>query len=231
MNGNERTTPETLIRVGLRELARHRPDLALAPLRAAVDGTPAACADELSRALYWLSVALLRLDRKELALKSLASAQKLRRRGIARHVYLKRANEYGMPRRPSAELDDFYAFASIRLADYLTRKPRSRFDSEAEREAVMKMVAESWKVLRTSGKLAGLECGSKLQLFRSGEFGQTPLGMKAFASRGGNSQIAPARTRILSAAFGSSAAAPCVCGSGLPYHQCCGRTKSLGELQ
>ena len=38
----------------------------------------------LSRDLYWLAIALLRLDRSELAIRSLASAQKLRPRSLAR---------------------------------------------------------------------------------------------------------------------------------------------------
>ena len=94
-------------RRGQSELARHRPDLAVRKLRAAVDACPAAKAGELSRDLYWLAIALLRLDRPELAMRSLASAQKLRPRGIARTVYERRVNAYGMCRRSSPTLDDF----------------------------------------------------------------------------------------------------------------------------
>lgn len=217
----ERIDPETLIRLGIRELSRHRPDLALAHLRAAVDATPAACADRLSRALYWLSVALFRLDRKELGVKSLASAQKLRRRGFARSAYLTRSNEYGMPRRPTPELDDFYAFASIKMAAYLARKQRPRFESNAEREAVTLQVAEAWKELRNSGRLAGMECGAKLVLFRQFEvrFGRiTQIGL---------TRTGPG-SRLLSASFRSDPR--CSCGSGLNWTRCCGRTRGLTEL-
>ena len=49
----------------------------------------------LSRNLYWLAIALLRLDRSEIALRSLASAQKLRPRSLARLAYVNRVNDYG----------------------------------------------------------------------------------------------------------------------------------------
>lgn len=226
MERSERIDAETLIRLGLRELSRHRPDLALAHLRAAVDATPAACADRLSRALYWLSVALFRLDRKELGVKSLASAQKLRRRGFARSAYLTRSNEYGMPRRPTPELDDFYAFASIQMAAYLARKRRVRFESHVEREAVTLLVAQAWKDLLRSGRLDGVECSAKLVIFRQVEPGFDGVGM-AGTRAGGASGTMAAGTRIIRASFGSSGR--CSCGSGLDSARCCRRTRGLSE--
>ena len=102
MEKSEKPDTAQMLRKGLRELADHRPDKALDTLRQAVDAIPPACAEELSHALYWLSVALLRLDKRDLALKSLSSAQKLRRRSHARSMYLRSINGYGMPRQPTA---------------------------------------------------------------------------------------------------------------------------------
>jgi hypothetical protein len=42
--------------------------------------------------------------------RPLSSAQKLRPRGHARSIYLRSINGYGMPKQPTPELDDFYAF-------------------------------------------------------------------------------------------------------------------------
>jgi len=243
------------MRLGMRELARHRPDLALGHLRAAVDGTPAACSDELSRGLYWLSVALLRLDKNDLAIKSLASAQKLRRRGVARHAYLKRVNQYGMPRRATPELDDFYAFTSIQMAAYLSRKTRPRFDTAVERDVVLRLVSEAWLRLKQSSVLADMACGSKLELFHKSVPGLSGMGAaigQAFGQAIGqtlgaalsgavNLGIAAhaasgylAKTHVIRADFhrGTTikADARCICGSGLPYRLCCGRTPSLHEL-
>lgn len=222
---------------GLRELCRHRPDKALRLLREAVDACPAARPAELSARLYWLSVALLRLDRPELALKSLASAQKLRPRGFARAAYAARSNEYGMPRRARPELDDFYAFYSLQACRYLGSRPGGRFAAAAEKDAVTRLIAEAWTGLRASGRLAGLGPGGKLALFRS-----WPLAFPSFVSGGrvgvasgpqGPGQSGPRAAgpgAILPANFRRGAAVGpderCSCGSGLAYRCCCGRLSS-----
>jgi tetratricopeptide (TPR) repeat protein len=109
---------------GMRELSNHRPDQAIASLRQAVDSIPPSCSDELSQALYWLSVALLRLDERPLAIKSLASAQKLRRRGYARRLYLRSVNETAC-QAGRFRLDDFYAFTNLQIAYYLAESPKA----------------------------------------------------------------------------------------------------------
>lgn len=217
--------PDTsqLLRKGLRELSLHRPDRAVETLRQAVELIPPACAEELSHALYWLSVALLRLDKRELAIKSLASAQKLRRRGHARRIYLRNVNLYGMPRQPTPELDDFHAFMNIQIAAYLVRKSRHRFASHAEHDTVIRILLSTWKKLLESNTLTRLECGEKLQLFKRIKPDFPFFGL-------------PAANTIVAGSFGfysttqTSQPDRCVCGSGLPYTQCCGRVRGLGEL-
>lgn len=213
-----------LLRKGLRELAAHRPDKALETLRLAVDSIPPACSEELSRSLYWLSVALLRLDKRELAVKSLSSAQKLRRRGIARRLYLRNINEYGMPKQPTAELDDFYAFMNIQLAVYLVKKPRRRFDSLREREAVFQLLVGAWKKLKDEHFLADRECGEKLALFR-----RLRPDMPSFGF-GVDRHMGLRTVSFAAPAAAASGAERCSCGSGLPSRQCCNRVRSLSEL-
>ena len=167
MRYGRRAHRELDFRAGMRSLAEHRPDLALHSLRAAADDCPASDPAELCRDLYWLAQALLRLDRPELAVKSLASAQKLRPRGFARRLYLRRVNDYGMCRRSSVELDDFYAFYSLHACAFLNRKPNGRFDSNAEKDAVTRLIGDAWRNLLRSGKLDGLSSGKKLALFKS----------------------------------------------------------------
>ena len=224
MEKQEKPDSAQLLRKGLRELAMHRPDRAIGTLRLAVDAIPPACSEDLSHALYWLSVALLRLDKRELAVKSLASAQKLRRRGYARRVYLRSINDYGMPRQPTTELDDFYAFMNIQLAAYLAKKARNRFDSFQERETIFRIILDAWKDIRKGNLLLDRECGEKLLLFRRTR--------PSFPSFG----LGTSARVVIRAAFGtvqaagSNAARRCGCGSGLPFSQCCGRVKGLGEL-
>jgi tetratricopeptide (TPR) repeat protein len=210
-----------LFRKGLRELAHHRPAQALAFLRTTVELTPPSCESELSKALYWLSIALLRLDQRDLALKSLANAQKLRRQSHARQLYLRNVNEYGMIRRPTKELDDLYAFVSIQLSSYLIRRPNHRFVSEAEHSTVLKLILEAWRQLKGSPAFQSLECGEKLHLFRTLKIDFPRFHAYDTPSRHGESW--PPRSTIYNIKS-------CFCGSGLPHMQCCGRIQGLSEL-
>lgn len=210
-------------RAGMRALAAHRPDQAIRSLRAAAESCPATRPAELERYLYWLAISLLRLDRPELALKSLASAQKLRPRGFARAVYARRANDYGMPRRSSSELDDFYAFYSMQIGAYFTRKGEACFEDCAEKDAVVRLVGEAWRFLSHSGALSGLDASGKLACFRAAR-----LSFPAFRlSRSQISTTIPVDFRRKALLRGEER---CPCGSGLPYRRCCGRTASPGEL-
>jgi tetratricopeptide (TPR) repeat protein len=224
MDKQERQNEAQLLRKGLKELALHRPDKAIETLRLAVEATPPSCSDELSRALYWLSVALFRLDKRELAIKSLSSAQKLRRRGYARRVYLRSINGYGMQKQPTAELDDFYAFTNIQMASYLSKKPRRRFDSFQERETVLRIVIDAWKNIKASSILEDHDCCEKLVFFRHYKPGFPSFG------------LGEGQRRTIKANFGqdqiqqADPSQRCICGSGLPFGRCCGRVHGLGEL-
>jgi tetratricopeptide (TPR) repeat protein len=213
---------EVDFRRGRRELSLHRPDQAVRSLRKAVDQCPAARAGELSRKLYWLALALFRLDRPELAIRSLASAQKLRPRGIARSAYTVRVNDYGMCRRESRELDDFYAFYSLQACAYLGSKEQRRFDTSAEKDAVTRLIGDAWRSLSCSGKLAGLGTAAKLELFKSRVIAYPFFGMSGVP-----------RGRVMEADFRKGARVQgedrCKCGSGLPFMRCCGRIGSLHE--
>ena len=223
MQGQPKLGGGRALKEGMRQLRRHRPDLAVRSLRAATEACPASCSGELSQRLYWLAVALLRLDRPELALKSLASAQKLRPRGFARAAYRARVNEYGMPRRASRELDDFYAFYSIQVCSYLGRKEKPRFDSAAEKDAALRILGDSWRSLSRSGRLAGLSAGRKLILFREWRVAFPSFGMNDVPC----GKVVEGDFRAQRSLSGDER---CRCGSGLPFRQCCGRTASLREL-
>ena len=192
--------------------------------RTVIEALPVESAAELSRALYWLSVSFFRLDKAELAIKTLASAQKLRRRGIARDAYLTWVNGYGMIRRGKPELDDFYAYSSLQIGMYLGKKSVRRFDSLEEKDMVMRIVADAWKRLFTSGALTGKTCSEKLGLFKS----RKPV-FPSFRH-----DMKTAHRRLLRGEFGAAACTEnesrCSCGSGLPFCMCCGRIPGLREL-
>jgi len=211
-------------RAGLRALGRHRPDMAVRSLRAAAAACPASAAAALERRLYWLALALLRLDQAELALKRLASAQKLRPRGNARLLYLRMTNDYGMARRGNPDVEDLYAFYSIQTAAYFARKRRACFDDAAEKDAVVRLVGDAWLALSRSGVLRGLAPSAKIRLFR-----ESRVAFPTFAFTAGMP------CRVIKADFRAKASLRgeerCPCGSGLPYRQCCGRIAGLDELK
>lgn len=154
------------LRQGLRDLSGHRPDRAVGALRESLESCPAAKVGRVALVSYWLALAELRLDRPELALKSLAQARKLRPRGLGAKIYARRVNSYGMPRRSSSDVDDFYAFYSIQVCSFLSRKPGRRFGSESEKDTVTRLVSFAWQGLKGSGRLRGLGVEEKLALFR-----------------------------------------------------------------
>ncbi len=212
--------PGTGYSSGRRALARHRDLDALRLLRAAVDALPPG-SPLLSGRLYWLGIALLRLGRKDLAVKSLASAQKLAPRGHARALYGHMVNGYGMAKSSCEDHDDFRAFFSIQAARYLGE--RRAFRDELEREAVSHSLADAWLAISSSGLTEGLDCAGKLELFRKVD-ARIPATMSD--ARAESARIVPVdfrRERRIHPAD------RCTCGSGLPWRMCCGRTSSPSE--
>jgi len=133
------------------------------------------------------------------------------------------SNGYGMVRQPSPELDDLYAFYSVQLDRYLRTKPSRKIGTFAERDMIWDLLLEYWRKLKTSGKLAGKCPEEKLSLFR-----RTTVFFPSFVEPDwGDPSVIPVnfvRKQRL------SAAERCICGSGLPYLMCCGRTHGADEL-
>ncbi|NLJ45230.1 MAG: SEC-C domain-containing protein [Treponema sp.] len=215
MRGKNKDTLERSYRAGMRSLARHDSQSALRLFRAAVDGCPPDSHAALARYLYWLAIPLFRLGRSELAVKSLVSAQKLKPRGAARRLYRHMVNGYGMVSTGCMDKDDFRAFFSIQLRRYLSSRPGGRFRTEAERDAVARIIADAWLRLVGAESLSGRSCSDKLELFQAFEI---PFPFR-FLDR---AKVLPGNFRRRSLQRPDDR---CSCGSGLPYRQCCGRTQ------
>lgn len=128
-----------------------------------------------------------------------------------------------MPRRSRPELDDFYAFYSIQVCAYLSRKEKPRFDSVSEKDAVLRILGDAWRSMSRAGMLDALSAGDKLRLFRRHRVAFPSFGLEDIPCE----NVVPADFREKKVLSGDER---CYCGSGLPYRQCCGRTASLREL-
>jgi hypothetical protein len=213
------TRPVLAYMLGKRALAGHDPVTALRLLRLAVDACPAKRHTELSRRLYWLSIALRQLGKDGLAIKALSSAQRLAPRGRARDLYANFANGYGMPKSDCAEHDDYRAFCSIHIRRYLDTVRDRRFSSQEEIDAVLRIIADSWLRLNSNKAIVKVACEDKIDAFRETEI--------EFPSLRSMPKVANGRTITVNFMKGRTmdSADRCSCGSGLPYRMCCGRIR------
>jgi hypothetical protein len=205
--------------LGKRALAGHDPVTALRLLRLSVDSCPAEKHSELSRRLYWLSIALRQLGKDGLAIKALSSAQRLAPRGRARDLYANFANGYGMPKSDCAEHDDYRAFCSIQIRRYLETVQDRRFSSQEEIDTVLRIIADTWIKLNTKKAMHEAACEDKLDVFKETEI--------VFPTLRSMPRAASGRTITVNFRKGHAIdpSDRCSCGSGLPYRMCCGRTR------
>lgn len=217
-------------RRGLRSLSRHAPKDAVAAFRQAVDSCPVSERHDLARILYYLGLALHRSGSPSLAVKSWVSARRLERRGPVGRLHARMVNEYGMRRMLDPETDDFCAFQAAQVSRYLAKRGSGRFGSPAERDAVIDLIGDSWRLLRKSGVLVGLSPAKKMDLFRRARVDLPFLYMEdAFDQRKEPLRGDFRGSKSVGARITSDDRCPC--GSGLPYRRCCGRQASCVEVE
>lgn len=129
-------------------------------------------------------------------------------------------NEYGMPAQPDRELDDKAAFIAIHIMRYLHGKRSGRFGTLAEKDMINELVMEAWKDFRCGINLAGLATREKVSKIREYVIIFPTFSVPDLSYADDDN--------IFYADFRSDL---CSCGSGLPYMWCCGRIKSLDELE
>jgi hypothetical protein len=166
-----------------------------------------------------MGLCMAREGSMEACLRSLASSQRLRKRGFSRSLYARLSNGYGMPRRGSALEDDRAAFFSIQISRYLGRRIHGTFSSECERDMVYALVEDSWMELCRSGILSGRSHAAKMVLFKAVRI-VFPLPSPEAGMEDGIIDVDFRKGRPV------SLASLCPCGSGLSYLRCCGRLES-----
>ena len=209
---------------GLGALSKHHPAEAVHLLQQALESCPPSRTQELHRICFFLGIALRRLGFSQSAIKSWISCQRLNKRGHTRKMLLRLTNGYGMERQETVEGDDWQAFYSIQAARYLLNKNKRTFSVEAEKDMIGDLIKDSWSQLVTSGVLADKTSCDKLEVFRSV--------MIVFPTTIAAEPMAGEPVITVNFGTGRKVALTdrCICGSGLPFVQCCGRTPGKEEL-
>lgn len=210
----------------MRAVKHHDPARALPLMREAVSACPVFLHQELAKRLYWLSMVLFKLGREGPAVKALASAQKLGRRGHGRAMYNRKVNGYGMPRASCAEHDDYKAFFAIQVRRYLSSVPGRRFASQEEMEEILRLIAAAWVSLGKGKAQPAGTCADKLDAFREVQIDFPALRERTVPS-GSTATTLAANFRTGEPVHADSR---CPCGSGLAYSRCCGRIRMPFEL-
>ena len=209
---------------GLRSLARHRPAQAIHFLQMAMEKCPASRSRELYRICLFLGVALKRMGFCQSAIKSWTSCQRLNKRGHTRKMLARLTNSYGMERKANAREDDWQAFSSIQTARYLLGKNKRTFSTLAERDMIGDLIRDHWLTVISSGELEGKSSCDKLSYFRKVDIVFPSVGRLEMRTDplviGVNFQT---RKKL-------ELGERCMCGSGLPFALCCGRTPANEEL-
>ncbi|MFW5683576.1 MAG: SEC-C metal-binding domain-containing protein [Spirochaetota bacterium] len=176
----------------------------------------------LASLFYYLAVCLRKTGMRNRAVGSWVESARLEKRGHARRKLMRVTNAYGMARQPSRELDDQQAFYGVQLARYVRSKQSHRLGTRAEIDMIAELIDEYWHRLRDTLDLSRLSCEQKLALFRETlivfPFMSVPDALK---------------TDDVTVDFCHGrkphAGDRCVCGSGLPFRLCHGRTPGTDE--
>ena len=207
---------------GIHSLNRHAPGAALQYFCHALSDCPVSNSAELSRLLFYLGVTLKRMGFSNSAVRSWLASQRLKKRDTAKKMLKRFSNPYGMAKQGCEEQDDWQAFYSIQVLRYLKRVNRRSIADAVERRLLREIILGTWEELAASGCLAGKSSAQKCEIFRS-----LKIDFPFFFYPGSREAIVPVDFFSGKKLKGEER---CLCGSGLPFLACCGRTPGEDEL-
>ena len=207
---------------GIHAMSRHDPAGALGHFSRSLRDCPVARSGDLSRLLYYLGMALQRLGFPNSAIRSWLASQRAQKRRNTRALIERFANEYGMARQRSGELDDWQAFYSIQVMRYLRGFGKHALTSSAERCMLADIIREAWVSLQSCGSLEGKSAAEKSRIFQS-----TRIDFPLFYYSQVHDAVIPVNFRTGERVCAES---KCFCGSGLSFLACCGRTPGEDEF-
>lgn len=190
-------------------------------LESALEGCPDEDSVTAGRIVFEIGRSFFGMGMRGIAVKNMLAAVKM---GAAEshtgNMMECLLNEYGMPARTSQKDDDEAAFTAIHVMRYLYTKKSARFGTLAEKDMIHELIADAWSDFYERIDIRGLSTREKISRYR--EY------VIFFPTFSVPDEYNSAEDRVIYADFGSDL---CSCGSGLPYMWCCGRIKSLDELE
>ena len=208
---------------GLGMLSRHNPLEAARCLERALASCPPERGADLHRICFFLGIALRRAGRSQTAVRSWLSCTQMKKRGYSRRMLERMVNGYGMARQASEGGDDWQAFLAIQLSRYLATRSKQAFSTAAEQDMVTDLIRDYWRGVVRSGTLAGKDPCQKRDYFR----GMRIVFPTVVLPEADPGVLVAVDFRLQRRIVDGQR---CLCGSGLPYAFCCGRTVSCEEL-
>jgi hypothetical protein len=207
---------------GIRYLSGHDPAGAVLFFSRAVQNCPVNRAEELTKALYYLGIALRRVGYGNSAIRSWVASHKMRKNKQIRALLERFCNGYGMAKQDCEAGDDWQAFYSIQLMRYLKGFKKRTLSDRSERSMIYDIIREAWKQLQSAGVLDGHTAEEKCEIFQN-----TKIDFPLF-------YFGRVRDPVVRVNFSEGRRLkpgdPCPCGSGLAYCFCCGRNPGEDEL-
>jgi hypothetical protein len=217
-------TCERHLKRGQSKLSKHNPEEALKDFQTALACCPPKESANLSKILFYLGFTLKKLGIPNGAVKSWVVAQKLHKSGHATKMIKRFINEYGMSKQKTCHEDDWKAFYAVQLANYMRLKNENCITNPAELDVVSEIISDTWENLCAEKQFGIMEIDDKLDSFRKVKIIFPTMNQEQQSTSGvciAVDFISQRRVKHDNR---------CICGSGLPYGKCCGRTLGADEL-
>jgi len=159
--------PEALYFYGIKEGKKGDYRKSVQLIQKAIEHQSKGATKELSEYYQNLGSALWKLNLRFDAFKAWKKALELNPEQKTAEEYLEKfSNEYGMPVAPSKEFDDYYAFQSMKIEQYMKKNNKSEFDNLDETNIVIKKIIETWETIVKRKNLSELSIEEKIKIFQ-----------------------------------------------------------------
>lgn len=189
-------------------------------LELALEGCPDKDSASISQIVFEIGRSFFGRGMRGVAISNMLAAVKMGlNESHAQNMMNCLVNEYGMPAQKTPEGNDEAAFAAIHVMRYLYSKNSGKFGTLAEKDMIFELVSDAWTDFNERVNISGLKTLEKISRFR-----EYVIFFPAFFVPEEDLAV----EHVIYADFGNNL---CACGSGLPFMWCCGRIKSIDELE